>query len=77
MVPQEKTKSFMQQLDEWTDRVVIEQLVHALSYGPEDAVTEAEQLVRKAIREKILESYRNGQAAQLTSARKRTSYAKR
>ena len=45
----------MQQLDSWTDEVVIAPL---LDNGPE--VIED---VHKAIRAKVLESYRNGQAA--------------
>jgi hypothetical protein len=31
--------------------------------GPEEVVTRAQELARKAIREKVLESYRNGQGA--------------
>lgn len=51
----------MQELDEWTERVVIDHLYHACTYGPEEAVIQAKQAVKKAIREKVLESYRNGQ----------------
>jgi hypothetical protein len=49
-------KSFMQALDAWTDEAVIEPLV-------DGGGVEAQIEVRRAIREKVLESYRNGQAA--------------
>ena len=48
-------KSFMQELDLWSDANVIDPL---FNNGP-DAIDE----VKKAIREKVLESYHNGQAA--------------
>ena len=57
MSEQEKPKSFMQELDAWAHQVVISPL---LDKGPEVEVI-AE--VQKAIREKVLQSYRNGQAA--------------
>ena len=53
----------MQQLDAWTTATVINPLHQAVTDGDGadcDAVCEA---VKKAIREKVLESYRNGQAA--------------
>ena len=55
-----EAKSFMQQLDEWTDATVIMPLADPNPEGDFDAVVEQ---VKKAIREKVLESYRNGQAA--------------
>lgn len=55
MSEQEKPKSFMQELDEWSLTAVIEPL---LDNGP-DAVGD----IKKAIREKVLQSYHNGQAA--------------
>jgi len=66
----------MQELDEWIERVVIDQLYHACTYGPEEAVIEAKQLVKKAIRQKVLESYHNGQAAHV-SGHKQKQYARR
>jgi hypothetical protein len=60
---QDKPKGYMQTLDEWSERVIIEPLVHACTYGPDEAVSETKQTVLKAIREKVLESYHNGQDA--------------
>lgn len=77
MSDQNNSKSYMQALDEWTDECVIRPLSHALMSGPDEAVTRAKAIVRKAIREKALESYHNGQAAAPTQAFKRTAYAKR
>ena len=65
-------KSYMQQLDDWTNSHVIAPLIRV--YDSEEAQglssEEAERRqsevfaqVEKAIREKVLESYRNGQAA--------------
>ncbi len=56
-------KSFMQQLDEWTDATVINPLVYAFAEDDEEAWQRQGQLIKKAIREKVLESYHNGQAA--------------
>ena len=53
---QSKPMSFMQKLDAWVDQVVIEPLV-------DRGGVETQLEVRRAIREKVLESYRNGQAA--------------
>ena len=55
MSEQDKPKSFMEELDAWSAEAVISPL---LDNGP-DAIAE----VKKAIREKVLWSYRNGQAA--------------
>jgi len=56
MSEQQKPKSFMQELDAWCVDNVIEPLIASTS----DATVEG---VQKAIRAKVLESYRNGQAA--------------
>ena len=77
MSDQHNSKSYMQAFEEWTDECVIAPLSHALLGGPEEAVERAKAIVRKAIREKALESYHNGQAAQPSRAYKRPSYAKR
>ncbi|HXG35486.1 MAG TPA: hypothetical protein VNL15_00795, partial [Dehalococcoidia bacterium] len=66
--------SYMQELDEWTDQSVIEPLRYAWAKGPDEAEQVAEGLVRKAIRQKVLESYRNGQQA---GPAKRQAYATR
>jgi PHD/YefM family antitoxin component YafN of YafNO toxin-antitoxin module len=38
-------------------------LADAYLNGPEEVIINAQEYARKAIREKVLESYRNGQAA--------------
>jgi len=53
----EAKKSFMQQLDEWTDATVIMPLIDPNHEDNFDVVAED---VKKAIREKTLESYKNG-----------------
>ncbi|MDA2933232.1 hypothetical protein MYX82_02700 [Acidobacteria bacterium AH-259-D05] len=66
----EQKSGFMQELDRWTDEEVIGPIWDNLpdsEDNPEDRenfsrVTDA---VKKAIREKVLESYRNGQKAGL------------
>jgi hypothetical protein len=61
---QQKTKSFMQELDEWCEGAVIDPLIDS-----EQEINDGETLedtiarVKKAIRAKVLESYRNGQQA--------------
>jgi len=52
MSEQEKPKSFMEELDIWSIEAVIDPL---LNNGP-DAIAD----IKKAIREKVLQSYRNG-----------------
>jgi hypothetical protein len=62
MSEQEKPKSsFMQELDQWTESTVIGPLFASETDG-EDWEPTIER-VKKAIRAKVLESYRNGQAA--------------
>jgi hypothetical protein len=83
MSEQNKPTGFMQELDKWVENTVIDPLLahwpadyepHPMSEGEiEDTV----EKIKKAIREKVLESYRNGKAAQAPRAYKRTSYAKR
>ena len=52
----EQRVSFMQELDRWTDNNVIAPAFNATQDDWEEAV----QQVKKAIRERVLESYRNG-----------------
>ena len=53
----------MQELDQWSSSTIIKPLLDAFNQedGP-DSIVVIEQ-VKKTIREKILESYRNGQKA--------------
>ena len=57
-------KSFMQLLDEWTNATVIVPLTRAVQEQDEDLYHTVTAGVEKAIREKVLESYRNGLKAQ-------------
>ena len=59
MSEQDKPKSYMQQLDEWIDTFVIRPL---LTHSIEDHEQKVRD-VKKAIRDKVLESYHNGQKA--------------
>ena len=52
----------MQELDLWSDANVIEPLLHCTETESSDWEKAVEQ-IKKAIRAKVLESYRNGQAA--------------
>ena len=61
MSEQEKPKSFMQELDQWTEANVISPLK---TTDPNlQGVAAVVEQVKKAIRAKALESYRNGQQA--------------
>lgn len=61
----------MAELDLWSDANIVGPL---LSVGPQDSdLGEVAARVKKAIRTKVLESYRNGQAA----GPQRRPYAKR
>lgn len=69
--PTQKT-NYMSQLDEWTEHNVIAPIAEvAKEYCDETvskvegeaAVRQVSKAVKKAVREKVLESYRNGQAA--------------
>ena len=80
---------YMQQLDQWIDEQVIEPLFEVWETrervvgDPEDEASvekEVEQtvtVVRKALREKILESYHNGQAARPKPGGERRRYGAR
>jgi hypothetical protein len=59
----EQKESFMASLDAWSDKSIIEPLADAYLHGPEEVIVNAREYARKAIRAKVLESYRNGQAA--------------
>ena len=56
-----ESKSFMEELDLWTDANIIGPIESA-SDSPQELEAAAEQ-VKKLIRHKVLESYRNGQKA--------------
>jgi hypothetical protein len=59
----EQPSSFMADLDQWSEREIIVPIADAYTHGPEQVINSARELVKKAIRAKVLESYRNGQSA--------------
>jgi hypothetical protein len=60
---QQKPKSFMEELDQWIDDEVIENLYAIWSNSQDGDMNATGESVKKAIRAKVLESYRNGRAA--------------
>jgi hypothetical protein len=61
MSEQEKPKSFMQELDQWTDAAILAPLLWTNEEGETEEVSEHTlKQVKYAIREKVLESYKNG-----------------
>lgn len=75
---QTKPASFMQALDQWTEREIIEVLSYPLLSGSNDEAVElASDMVKKAVRAKVLESYRNGQEAGPAKSDNRKRYGKR
>jgi hypothetical protein len=73
----DQNTGFMADLDQWSEREVILPLADAYTHGPEQVINSAKEMARKAIRAKVLESYRNGQAAGPRTPMQRRSYAKR
>ena len=53
----------MATLDQWSEENIIGMLADAYKIGSDEVIAHAKDLARKAIRLKVLESYRNGQAA--------------
>ena len=58
----EQKTNYMAELDLWIENNVIEPLLHCTETDSSDWEKAVEQ-IKKAIRAKVLESYRNGQAA--------------
>ena len=88
MSEQERPKSFMQELDQWAQSAIIDPLLldwQELAEAPAETAKECQQHLRQtiaevksSIREKVLESYRNGQTAgpkPVQPARKEQKYA--
>ncbi len=64
MFQQDKPKkSYMEELDNWTNAEVIVPLMHAVESRNEETFSETARKVERAIRGKVLESYHNGQKA--------------
>ncbi len=72
---EQKAPSFMEELDKWTMANVIDPLMYAFAEEEDEGWQEAADRIKKAIRQKVLDSYRNGQAAGPRSVRKERSYA--
>jgi hypothetical protein len=62
---EQKQSSFMQELDQWTKTTVIDPLVDAVLDAHEGPYRQVVEQIEKAIRQKVLESYRSGQKAGL------------
>jgi hypothetical protein len=60
---EQKKPSFMQELDDWTEANVINPLHEAVTEGDGADCEATCEAIKKAIRAKVLESYRNGQQA--------------
>ncbi len=58
---QDKPKSYMQELDAWTESLIA-QLIDPDEIPFDENFEETIASVKNAIREKVLESYHNGQA---------------
>ena len=56
----EQNKGYMVKLDQWSEENVIFPLSLAVSNGNDESRLAAIDAVKKAIRSKVLESYRNG-----------------
>ena len=59
----------MQELDDWIEEEVFENLYAIWSRSQDGDMTATAEPVKKAIRQKVLDSYHNGQAAGPTKPR--------
>jgi hypothetical protein len=67
---QTKPKSFMEELDQWIDDEVFEKLYVIWGASQDGDMTATAESVKKAIKQKVLDSYHNGlRAAQRPAAR--------
>lgn len=60
---QNEKAGYMSQLEAWINEQVIDPLYQAFGDGDKDAVLPTVETVTKAIKAKMLESYRNGQGS--------------
>jgi len=67
----------MQELDGWIEDEVIEKLCAIWNQSQDGDMTVTAESVKKAIREKVLQSYRNGQAAGPTMPRSSSGFKPR
>lgn len=66
-----ESRTYMSTLDQWSEEVIIAPLADAYTHGPEEVIVRAKELAKRAIREKVLESYHNGQNARSTPFKRR------
>ena len=62
MSEQEKPTSFMEELDQWIDDQVIERLQDKWNRAMDGDEAASTAPIKRAIREKVLQSYKNGLA---------------
>ena len=72
MSKQEQPKSFMEELDLWVEDHVIDPLQEQWSRAQDGDMTATSAPIRKAIREKVLESYHNGKRAGQAAGQRRS-----
>ena len=60
MSEEEKPKSFMEELDRWTEATIISPLAECANADIDQELVDE---LKKAVRTKVLESYRNGRNA--------------
>ena len=53
----------MQELDQWTQANIIDPMMFSFAEDDDDGWEETADRIKKAIRQKVLDSYRNGQGA--------------
>jgi len=68
---EQKTPSFMQELDLWSEATVIGPVFQVASEpkSEDKVVAQVVDAIKLAIRRKVLESFRNGQAARSTDGK--------
>jgi hypothetical protein len=71
---EQKPKSFMQRVDEWAQATIIDPLGDC---ADEQLYNELVAQIKKAIREKVLDSYKNGLKAGAVAVRKEKTNEKK
>jgi len=76
---EQKAASFMRELDRWTETTVISPLEGAIMDADQKGYEETVEKIQRAVRQKVLESYRNGQKAgdYNPAGRRETRYAQK
>ena len=77
MSEEQKPKSFMQELDQWIEAEVFENLYAIWNQSQDGDTTATAESVKKAIRTKVLESYHNGQKTALAVLPQRPNPARK